>query len=231
MALTSVPVSALGWDKRRAIRTETNPYDKSTVVSIFPKLIHEIKYTIQPGEFFIEPGSYEKPSLLIVGSSSWWRDVDPEQPLLEIPVSSIQVADSIVKDYCNGYLGCDMGDSMPGLFYIPGEITLGKVLTEYRPLLDKAKAKQTNLYRALVKLADALWSRSNGNPIAIADDMRLAARELSFNKEWIKDYQAAELIRCIACGSLRNPQYPICTSCHTIVDRVLYEKSGLKEAK
>jgi hypothetical protein len=178
--------------------------------------VHETKYTIQPGEFIIPPGTYTNPSFLTVGSSSWWRDIDPEQPLLEIPVSSIQVADSIVKDYCNGYIGCDMGESMPGLFFIPGEVNLKKLTTEYKPMLDRAKQKQDNWFGALVRIADMLWARTNGNPLSIMDDMRLAAKELGKEKEWAKDYKAAELIRCFACGNMRNPLYPVCVHCKAV---------------
>jgi hypothetical protein len=106
--------------KRRAIRAPVNPLDKSTVVSIFPKYILEKKCTIQPGVFEIQPGTYDAPAILVVGSSSWWKEVDDNQPLLEIPHSSIQIADSIVRDYCNGIVGCDMGNNMPGLFYVMG---------------------------------------------------------------------------------------------------------------
>jgi hypothetical protein len=212
----SIPVSALKLDNRRTIRSEVNPYDKSTVVSIYPKHIHEEKVTIQPGVFDIKPGTFEKPSLLVVGSSSWWRDVDPEQPLLEIPVSSLQVADSIVKDYCNAMIGSNMGDSMPGLFYVPGEVNVEKVKKEYSHLLQRAKERQENWYKHLVKLGDALWARANGNPLAIAEDMRLASNELGYQREWTKNYQAAELVKCFACGSLRNSLYPICPSCKVV---------------
>ena len=112
---------------RRTIRAPVNPMDKSTIVSILPKFISERKATIQPGTFEITPGSFEKPALLVVGPSSWWREIDENQPLLEIPVSSIQVADSVVKDYCNGLLACNMSDMMPGLFYLPGEYNLDKL--------------------------------------------------------------------------------------------------------
>ena len=77
---------------RMAMRAPVNPLDKSTVVSIFPREIHEIKHTLIPGEFYIPPGSYENPSILVVGPSSWWRDIDPDQPLIEIPVSSVLIA-------------------------------------------------------------------------------------------------------------------------------------------
>jgi len=234
MALaTEFPASVVGiggGPKRRTIRAEVNPLDKSTVVSIYPKYIHENKWTLTPGEFEIPAGTYNTPALLVVGPSSWWRDIDPEQPLLEIPVSSVQIADSVVKDYCNGIVGCDMGENMPGLFYIPGEISLKRIVTEYKSLLDKAKQKQDNWYRTLVKIADVYWARTNGSPLSISDDMRLAAKELSLDREWIKDYRAAEMVRCVACGNLRNPAFPVCNHCRTVIDKDAYDKLNLKPA-
>lgn len=216
----------IGW-KRRTIRGPVNPLDKATVVSIYPKEILEKKPTIQPGTFHILPGSPAKPTVLVVGPSSWWRDIDEDQPLLEIPVSAIQIAESIVKDYCNGILGCDMNEQMPGLFYVPGgkmdaklnvdtEATLAWVQKEYAGELKKAEKRQNNWYSLLVKMADSLWARSNGNPLAISDDMRMAARELNLTqvKDWMKDFQMVDMVRCKACGSLKNPLYPICASCH-----------------
>ena len=58
------------FSKRRTVRATPNPMDKSTVVSIYPKELNEIKPTIMPGRFRLEPGTYEKPSILVVGSSS-----------------------------------------------------------------------------------------------------------------------------------------------------------------
>lgn len=214
--------------RRRTIRTPGNPMDKCTIVSIYPREIDETKHTIQPGRFVIPPGTYDRPALLPVGPSSWWKEIDEESPLLEIPNSSIQVADSIVKDYCNGLLACNMADIMPGLFYIPGEVNLLILLKEHRTQLDKARDNQRRWYAELIKMADALWSRSNGNPLAISDDMRLAAKELGQNtKEWLQDFQATETIRCVGCGAMRNPQFPICPSCHNVIDVELYKKLGI----
>jgi hypothetical protein len=213
---------------RRTIRAPVNPLDKSTVISILPKQIDERKLTIQPGLFSIPPGSIEKPAILVVGSSSWWREVDIDQPLLEIPVSSIQVADSIVKDYCNGLLACNMADMMPGIFYVPGEITIERLKKEHLPLLIKAQATQRKWYAELIRIADILWARTNGNPLSISDDARLACKELNIsNKPWLGDLQAMELIRCIACGALRNPAFPICGACKAIADPAKAKELGL----
>lgn len=226
--------------KRRTIRAPVNPLDKSTIVSIFPKHIIERKCTIQPGVFEIHPGSPESPSILIVGPSSWWKEIDENQPLLEIPHSSIVVADSVVKDYCNGLIACDMADNVPGLFFVPGsktamsrnetdeQVTLNWIKKEYQAELNAANIRQRNWYSALVRMADALWSRSAGNPLSISDDMKLAARSLNLvNKEWLKDSQVMELVRCAACGHLKNPLYPICSNCKAISDPVKAKELGL----
>lgn len=217
---------------RRTVRAPVNPLDKSTVISIYPKAIDEVKPTIQPGKFYIPPGSYDKPAILVVGPSSWWKELDEQQPLLEIPNSSIQIAHSIITDYSNGLLACNMGDAMPGLFYIPGEHTVASIQKDHKLQLDEANKKQKNWYATLVKLADIGWSRSNGNPLSVGDDMKMAARELGLiHKEWLKDSQAIELIRCIACGALRNPLFPICAQCKAVADPELAKKLNLTFAQ
>lgn len=218
----------LAQTNRRTIRAPVNPMDKSTVVSILPKHISERKATITPGFFDIPPGRLENPSILVIGPSSWWREVDEGQPLLEIPVSSIQVADAIVRDYSNGLLACDMATQMPGLFYLPGEFTVEQIKKNHSVMLLNAAARQKKWFLELIRIADILWARSSGNPLSISDDARLACKELNIeNKPWLGDIQASELVRCIACGTLRNPQFPICQSCHAIVDRKKAEELGL----
>lgn len=208
-------------NRRRTIRAHVNPMDKSTIVSIYSKEINEIKHTIQPGKFHIDAGTYQNPSLLVVGPSSWWRETTEEEPLLEIPNSSIQVADSIIKDYCNGLLACNVGSSMPGLFYVPGEFNIIELRKNHQKLIDKANENQKKWFFELVKITDALWARTNGNPLVVSDDARLAAKELNLqNKDWMKDFTTMEMVRCVACGSFRNPEFPVCGVCKAIADPV-----------
>lgn len=198
-------------------RTPRNPIDKSTIVSIYPKFISERKYTIEPGLFEIPPGRFDNPAILIVGTSSWWSYSGDTRPTIEVPVSSVVVAESVVKDYSNGMLGCDMIDARPGLFYIPGEVSLLDLKVRYKNALEEANSKQRNWFMNLVKIGDSLWARAAGNPMAISDEMRLAARELNLNeKPWIKDFHTVELKPCFACGSLKNPLYPVCSVCRAI---------------
>lgn len=202
---------------RRIIRAPTNPMDRCTVVSIFPKEIDERKHTISPGRFIIPPGTYKNPAILVVGSSSWWREIDENQPILEIPQSSIQVADSIVKDYVNGYFGFNPDSTSPGLFYVPGEHTVEGIKRDFQADLDKANTIQIAWFHLQVRLADSLWARSNGNPLAISEDAKMAARETGQeNKDWMNSFRAVAMVRCEACGTLKNPEYPVCPSCKNI---------------
>lgn len=208
-----------GWSEinRRTHRAPTNPFDKATIVSIFPIEVEEKKHTLSPGQFKIPPGSMENPSVLVVGPSSWWREIDPEQPLLEIPVASIIIADSVVRDYCVGLIACNMGNCMPGLFYIPGEWNALNVKLEHSRLLESANMKQRNWYEELVKLADIAWARTNANPLAVNELMKKAAHELGHDdREWIKSYHATNLVRCFACGTMKDPLYPVCPACRAI---------------
>ncbi len=214
---------------RKAVRGPVNELDKCTVVSIFPEPLKFHKPTIEPGLFQIGGGSYKKPAILVVGSSSWWMDVN--ENLVEIPTGAPQVANSIVVDHCLGLHGVTQGIAQPGLFWILGEKTVDTILKENKAELDKYKVLQDNWYSELVKQADVLWARSNGNPLAISNYARLAVQELGLkDKAWMRDFNTLQLTNCPACGSLRNPEYPICGTCKTVVDKPLYEKLQLKQA-
>lgn len=202
---------------RRPVRGPVNPLDKSTVVSVYPRPIKFKNVTLSPGRWFIPAGSMANPALLTIGPSSWFRDVGLDEPLIEIAQSSVQIAESLVKDWLNGIFGCNMHDSMPGLFFVPGKYTIQKLRDEYPDLLGASIRFQLNYYRTLIKYADSLWARSNGNPLAVNDEMRLAAKELGIqDREWMKEIATVGMVRCFACGEFKSAEYPICKSCHTI---------------
>lgn len=207
---------ALPMQNRQVIRGAANPLDKATIVSIYPKPVNENKWTLFPGHWEIEPGSYEKPSLLVVGPSSWFFDKDEESPIVEIPVGAIQIAESIVKDYAGSVLEGTYGEGMPGLFFLPGSLTLEVIKKEHKNRLDNALVQQKTWFSKLIRVADSLWARTNGNPISISDDMRMAALELGLDKPWLADFTAVSMTKCFACGNLKNPEYPVCPTCKVI---------------
>ena len=192
----------------------SNPLDKSTIVSVYPKFIREVKNTIEPGIFEIPAGRLETPAILVVGSSSWWSYSGDTRPTVQVPISSVQIAEAIIKDLAIDFSTVDAG---PGLFFIPGEVNLLDVKVRYKEALEIAHNKQKTWFMTLVKIADSLWARANGNPLTISDEMRLAARELNLNdKAWLRDCQTVELEKCFACGSLKNPAFPVCPTCKAI---------------
>lgn len=204
---------------RRAVRGPVNPLDRSTIISIYPRPIKFKNVTLTPGRWYLPAGSVEEPAILTIGPSSWFKDVSLEEPLLEIVQSSVMIADSLVGDYLKGMFACNMGDSKPGLLFMPGEISAKDLKREekFKNMMAKVLVQQNNYWQNLVKYADALWARSNGNPLALNDEMRMAARFLGLrDKDWMKDHARVDLVPCFACGEFKNPEYPICKSCHSV---------------
>jgi hypothetical protein len=221
------------WRRNRQIRGPKNEFDRATIFSILPKEIKERKITLEAPDYCLEPGSPEKPTSLIVEPASWWREIDADQPLLEIPVSSVQIAESVVRDYSNGVIMCDMGERRPGLFFLPGRVSVDELKTKHKDILNLAIKRQENWFRALVKLADSFWARTNGNPMAISDDCRMAANMLKLmDRPWLLDYKLESVVlsACPACGTIRNNAFPVCANCKTVIDTDKFSKLGLKFA-
>jgi uncharacterized OB-fold protein len=61
--------------------------------------------------------------------------------------------------------------------------------------------------------------------------MRLAAKEMNLQKDWMKDFKMVDTVRCKACGSLRNPQFPVCPTCKAIDDPAKAKELGLTFAQ
>jgi len=221
-------------NRRQSVRIPPSPHDKSTIVSLLHKGVVERKETIFPSTFHLEAGDpkSDKFKVLVVGSSSWWKETEEGMPDLEIPVSSFDVARSVVEDYAKGLVGCDMGEKMPGLFFVPGAFTETTVIgytnpdpeckpneKTFKDLYNRAKKRQENWFRELILLADIGWARTQGNPLSITDDARYAAEYFGLkNKPWMGDYKSYELSPCKACGELINIAFPICKFCKAVND-------------
>jgi hypothetical protein len=206
--------------KKIAVRAPVNEYDKSTLFNIYFKEFNERKITLQPDRYVIPAGSFEAPSRLVIGPASWWREVNENEPLLEIPTPSAVLAESIVRDAVAGMLGCDNVRTMPGLFWLPHDVSVEELKSKYLNHLLKARENQHRYFQKLVELADSFWARTNGNPLAIHHDAKIAAQALGMDREWVTATAqfAPQVVRCVACGSMRNPDYPVCPVCKAVVD-------------
>lgn len=225
--------NAFAFGKRRTVRATPNPLDKATIFSIYPREIEERHHTIQPGYFKIARGEPDNPSFLVVGPSSWWKETDEHSPLLEIPNSAVQVADAVVNSYCSGLLGFSKNKSQPGIFWVPGGYTVKDLKTNPTLIaeLTKVKVWQDTYWSNLIKMADALWSKTGGNPLSISEDMRIAAKQIGVEKDWMQNFGMMEKVSCQACGSPRNPKFPVCPNCKAVVDTKTFEALGLKFAE
>lgn len=148
-------------------------------------------------------------------------------------------------DYINGLFMCDMAESQPGIFFIPGAfgLDIGQspdecdvdrarvgIAEKHQHLLDVAKTRQTTFFERLISAGDEMWARSNHNPRCISELMRIAAAELKLDKQWAKDAIDIRKENCPACGELYDANFPICRHCQTIVDMDAYKALGLQRA-
>jgi len=199
---------------RQVVRMPANEHDKSTIVNMSPLDIFEKKDTLNPGRWEVPHGSVKAPSLTVVGPSSWFLEKDIHSPMVEVQVSSVQIAESIVYDYCGSLAETAIDARWPGVFWVPGKVTLKELFDKFKAECDKAEACQKAWFQSLVSRADSLWARSNNNPLAIGDLARKAAKELNLtDKPWMGDMHKVSMQNCVACGTLLNPTYPICYNC------------------
>lgn len=214
-------------DKRvTRVTSRKDPRDKSTIFSIYPQEINEYKITLFPPHYNIPAGTFEKPGSLVIGAGSWWKDVPESNQLIEIVHNSLDVAESVINDYVIGLIAYTP-DSYPGLFYVPEEISAKDAKVKYVKEFAEADKKQRNWYLRLVNFADQVWSKQP-NPAVISAHMRLAATSLGLDKDWLKNYAAAAMSKCPACGALRDTNFPVCASCNMIVDPEKFKSLGIQ---
>jgi hypothetical protein len=217
--------------RRKRIFAPKNELDKCTVASIYPRQIIVRNHTIFPGLFVVPAGSVEHPGLLVVESSSWFKTDYNTNDDTEVVVGSPSIARSIIDDYARGLPNYNGAESMPGLFFVTGERDEDYILEHCQKQIADAERKQNNWYMSLVRQADTLWARANGNPLAISDDARLAAELLGLkDKAWMQDFKTLELTNCPACGTPRNTNFPMCANCKTIIDKDKFASLGLSVA-
>src|SRR4030095_510093 len=209
-----------------------NPLDVSTIISMYPRAFTE-KKQMMPEWYHIPAGSYEIPGFLHVEGASSWREMMDTRQIIEIPISSVSVAESVIRDWMIGILEVRLGHSQPGVFFLPGtwdyeQIKANKQAWE---VYEKVHEMQTNWFLALINMADFLWAQSNGNPLVISDLMRVAAELVGDkNKPWMKNFQTIRMLNCPACGAMIMPGFPVCSNCKVVVDKEAFSKLGLSFA-
>lgn len=215
--------------RNRLTPSAKNPLDVCTIISIYPMTFTE-KKAMMPEWYTIEAGTEKSPSFQVVGGASAWAERMSGQPLLEIPISSISVAESVIRDWMIGIMEVVMGTAQPGVFFLPGSWDFPKLMTD-KDALDVFKHvvnMQKAWFMKLINVGDALWARSNGNPLVISELQKIAATHMQMeDKPWMKNFTATRMTNCPACGTMVMPGFPVCNNCKIIVDPEAFKKLGL----
>jgi len=217
-----------------------NPRDKATIVSIYPREIVDFKPTLFPGRFIISAAEIGDFSLLVVeGSSYYIASRNERQPPNEIQVSSVVLAESIIKDSVPS-MNLVSANRRPGVFWIPGDYDRNNIHKyvhddgrSFSDLLNTAKVQQMEYFTEVINEADYFWAASNGSPKSIPQDAKLAAKIMGLekNKPWMANQIASELSPCPACGEMINKVYPVCKFCHNVIDKDKAKELNLVFAK
>ena len=222
----------LGLTRKRSIRATKNSLDRCTIVSVYPKDVLSHNVTVFPGRYIIPAGTVENPGIVVVTSGSYFKDDHQANESIEVIVSSVDMATSIIADYVRGLESAVYPIKMPGIFFVEGayDETTIKKHPEFAARIQKSFTAQEDWYRELVRTADVSWARTGGNPRSISNDARRAAEHFHMKeKPWMQDFKTMELSPCPACGHLRNAIFPICANCGTVIDKAKYAALGLTE--
>ena len=194
--------------------------DITTVVSILPIEVKEVKPALYPGIFIIPPGSFKKPSILHVGTAKFFVPLLADHTLA-IDNTSVQNARALITDFIDSQLNIDT-DQRPGLGMLQGKVSVAEVMTKHTDLLLELRRVQDNWYKALVQLARADWDKYQ-RPQFISNIQRIAAAELGLQDEpWLANaIQRQE--QCPVCRTVVIPDAIVCSTCRAVLNPEKYK--------
>lgn len=137
--------------------------------------------------------------------------------------SGVQVASAIARDYIVASMHTTP-DGFPGIKSIPGNHTKEKIQEMFGPELAELNETQKRWFQTLVKVADDIWTDPNarGKQQSISDLMRVAAKRLGLNREWITAI-VTDNVECWACGFNIKSSALVCINCKTVLKKAEYE--------
>lgn len=200
--------------------TDVPAGDIATVVSILPFAVQESKPGLAPGDFFIPPGSPDKPRFFIVTKAQIrMMDQDFRPFMMDIPKFDV------AKDVANSYAVAQIGfspESKPGLIAVPGKITsLTQLKKDFNRQYTEAVLHQRNWFEVLVKMADDDWARMPQHK-HINDLQRTAARTLNLEREWLLE-EIHMNAKCPACMSTVSKEAAVCFACKAVLNEDKYK--------
>ena len=199
--------------------------DTASVISIVPIAIKETKPLI-PAEFYLAPASAEAPYILhltngindvYVGEGR--GQAGPQRSVIRVPVMADTIAEAVVTDWVDVQYGIIRPNAIPGLFWAPGHVVVKQIEDE----IAEADQKQTNWFKALVKLADDDWNKYRQHK-TISDIQRYAGNYLKLERPWMLDNEIVlQLSECPSCFEKVNPKAIVCSHCRFVLDEARYQ--------
>ena len=194
---------------------------KTTIVSIFPQEINEVKPGLFPGRYKLLASKDGKPTCTIISEATHYVYLDVDRGHMPVRNPSIQVAESIVHDFINSCMEISE-DAYPGLFCVPGVHTPESVEKEFTTELKMATTAQTNWYKNLVALANKDWSEFHKYNV-VSGIQKLAAKALGIKKDWTEISEARLQIACKFCLATIDTECVVCPNCHEVVNAERFE--------
>jgi len=191
----------------------------------------EEKPGLFPPRFHIAPSDMKIPSILKVSTCSHYVYLDESRGTLRVPDPSDQVARSICEDYIESQLGVDE-NARPALFWLPDDLTVGQVLTEFKDEYVKRLDLQKKWFLNVSMIADNDWQRYKQHNV-ISSFQRKAADIIGWNPrehEWMAPMTTMESISCPACGTSVVKDVVICPTCKCVLNEARAKELNLKFA-
>lgn len=196
---------------------------KSTVISIFPFELKELKPGLNPG-FFQVPAceSYDRPVIFTVGSSSYNVYLG-EKRNFPVIVESIRIAEAIVNDVINSHIESNSDEAHAGLMAIEGEITAQLLKVKYEEEMQELKDCQTRWFQKLVTLADNDWEKYHTH-VSISDLQRKAVSMLNLSRPYMDVIKSDIPKLCPVCQDLIPVDAIVCKTCKAVLNAEKYKE-------
>jgi len=200
---------------------------QATIISVFPFETVEIKPGLARGYFKLPACPEDKDFIVHHFEDSFFTLRLPATTQhINVPVTSIQIARSIVRDFCMSHV-CATHDAHPGMACLEGKITAPEVISKYKSVVEDIQAKQIRWFEELLKQAQNDWEQFHNQGL-ISFHQRYAARKLNYDAPWLIDYNpAAELKECPACFENIHIKAIRCPKCLAILDMKKAAEFGL----
>lgn len=203
--------------------------DAATVISMAPYSFEALFPHCSPSNITIPAA--DKDDFTYVHISRIYAKVyiDSERGYIQRPITSDEVANSIVNDHLSSIINCIPGIAQPGIFFIDGHLNKQSIKKEHEVLLIKYRGLQKTWFTELVKQADSDWAKTH-SPRSISTIQKNAAESLNLKREWNTESVIDNIILCPVCKNDTRGAI-VCPNCKFIMNEKEYASIKDKFAK